>query len=187
MLVSACARRRQISFGPFGINEVWAPQSAGCDAIMTGFCNRPVGLLTEPERDICACFIQQTALDQQFRQTKVPVMCFGTDARGDMSKNCAFNASSYKTFDMLQNSCSFAECQQAIQPGTNAGNIQCQGTFTQFKIPEDLVDVSVSVSATADDDVLTSYQTFIPKWLWVAFGSAIAMLLSFLVSLTFVA
>lgn len=186
LLVGACTKGKQVSFGPYNINGVWSPQSAGCDGLITATCAKPTLLMSELEQDICACFIQQEVLNQKYPKLQVPVTCFGTDPK-DMSKNCAYNRRSYQTFEMQQNSCSFAQCQQLInQQGSGTGNVQCAGTFTQFKLPdeESITDVSVT---PADDEAIITYSTFIPKWLWVMFASSITMLMTFLVSLTFVA
>lgn len=192
MVVDACSYQRQISVGPYSLNQVWKPQTRGCDQFMSAMCAQPI---TADLADTCACFIQQGNLDDTYGpDVKMPVVCFGSDADkpGDKSKNCAFNSKSYKTYDMVQNSCSFAECQQLINVDhpafASTGQIQCDGSFAQSKLPQAFVAVSVS---TPEDDggdtTLRKLVSHVPEWIWGFFGTGISLLLAFFVCLTFVA
>ena len=143
--------------------------------------------MTDDEQDICACFIQQRTLDETYGEgLEVPVLCFGSDAKKRVEKNCVFNQKAYKTFDMQQSSCSYAECLQMASALPGTGTIQCQGSTIAPKLPDVAPVVSVSVSPTDDDDYTESTVISIPSWIWYLFATFIICLLAFLVILNFV-
>ncbi len=186
LILDMCSKNRGVMIGPYDL-PVWKPQTSGCDSFMTSFCAQPVSTMTDDEQDICACFIQQRTLDETYGEgLEVPVLCFGSDAKKRVEKNCVFNQKAYKTFDMQQSSCSYAECLQMASALPGTGTIQCQGSTIAPKLPDVAPVVSVSVSPTDDDDYTESTVISIPSWIWYLFATFIICLLAFLVILNFV-
>jgi hypothetical protein len=190
MILDACVKQRQITIGPYSLNQVWKPQTSGCDDFMTAFCTQPL-LNTDSSQEACQCFWQQAALDRIYgASVKLPVICFGTDEDhpGDISRNCAFNPKAYKTFAMQQNGCSFAQCEQTIRQSSINNKIQCDGSFVQSSLPA-RAEVNVSVTVSPTDDVIydRTVVSTMPEWIWAIFGTGVSMVLVFFVCLTFVA
>ncbi len=124
-ILDMCLRNRVVHIGTARLNDVWQPQSPGCDAFVTAFCSG------SPQDEVCACFTQQKALDATFGDSaKVPVCCFGTDPDGVQGRSCAFNDQAYKTKDMIDNCCTVAQCSQksqVLQASNPDANVNCIG------------------------------------------------------------
>jgi hypothetical protein len=184
-----CVNNRKVDLGPDApdnsLNRVWKAQAFGCDTFITNLCT--VSDITQSEyAEMCSCYTQQQALNNQYGTSlDVPVCCFGQDPSGDIKKSCAFNSEAYKTNAMLQNCCSFAECQTVVNdsPGMQAqasppGEINCQGNFVQFPVPP--------VTVTVLPSVIVTDTSSIPIYVWIVLVIAILLLLLFVVILSFV-
>ncbi len=187
LIVDMCASNQPISLGDNSLNRVWRPQTAGCDQFMTSFCAAS-NLSDSGRKDLCACFSQQQALNNQYGAgLGVSVCCFGTDPDDptDFSKAC-FNTDAYKTDAMLKGCCSFAECEQTVNQSEEMrarasppNRIECNGSFVDFpKVPTSPGPPLPNVSV--DNTV------HIPLWVWLVFGLAILLLVGFVVALAFV-
>lgn len=184
LLVDICTADRQVEIGVGNtLNKVWQPQSAGCDSFMTTLCS---GASSNATGRVCACFRQQQALNVEYGASlEVPVCCFGVDPSGDISRACLFDQEAYKTSQMLRNCCSFAECQSIVekspsmQANTNTpGKIECRGQFVNFP--------SVTTTSVPLPNSAVSQKASIPGWVWGVLAAAVAVLMAFVVSLSFV-
>lgn len=184
-----CVNNRPVSLGTDlnSLNTVWKPQAAGCDNFVTSLCQ--ISNVTESEfQNTCRCFTQQTELNNIYGSSlDVPVCCFGFDEDDptDISKSCAFDMSAYKTNNMLQNCCSFAECQQIVEKSNGMrvrasppGEILCQGNFVNF--PTTVTPTVPIPSAFVDE------KREIPFYSWIVLAVGVVLLFVFVLSLAFV-
>lgn len=188
LILDMCVDNRPISLGTSlnTLNRVWKKQAFGCDSYITNLCS--IGDLAQSEfKDLCSCFTQQQALNNQYGSLlDVPVCCFGEDPSGDIQKACAFNSEAYKTGSMARNCCSFAECQKVVNnsPGMQArasppGEIKCEGSIVQFPVPPTSPD-GPQTSVSVEDS------STIPVFVWIILGVGVLLLLLFIVILAFV-
>lgn len=190
LLLDSCVNNVDITYGGDennSLHKVWKPQSPACDVYITNLCSISEVNQTPAYAEMCSCFFQQQALNRQYGPTlQVPVCCFGTDPSGDIKKSCAFNQDAYKTADMIQNCCSFAECQTVIDQtpqmkvqASPPGEVQCDGQFIQFPIPY--------VTPTPPiPSVIVTEKSSIPLFTWLIFAVAVVLLLVFIFVLMFV-
>lgn len=174
MVVEMCTLNRKISIGTNSLNDVWFPQSPGCDSYMKNLCALS-NIANSEFAEVCACFTQQAQLEKLHPGINVSVCSFGSEVSGDISKSCAFNTVSYKTSDMLKNCVSFAQCESNTD--TNS-LIKCMGEFVSF--PKNAV-----VTPTVTPAVYTS-STSLPSFAWIILGLAAAALLVCFLVLAFV-
>jgi hypothetical protein len=178
VIIDMCTSNRDVIIGASSLNDVWFPQSPGCDSYISNLCSLSNIENTE-FAETCACFTQQAALNRQYPNLNVSVCSFGTSSIGDINKSCAFNTKSYKTATMLSNCASFAQCEQSIvNPNHVATNVTCQGNFVDFPIIP-LVTITVTPA-------IISESTSIPIVTWIMLVIAILFLLCFLINLSFV-
>lgn len=179
LLLDICMKNRRVTYGDDptnSLNLVWKPQSPACDSYITSLCQQTQYAST----DMCACFVQQQALNVQYGPTlQVPVCCFG-------QSSCYNNLNAYKTADMLQNCCDFAQCETLVENNPSmqvkaspAGVIECVGKFVQFPIPP---VTPVAPQTTVFFDSSDS----IPFYTWIVFAIAIVLLVVFIFVLLFV-
>lgn len=189
LLLDACVQNRTITYGADpnnSLNRVWKPQSPACDNFITALCNVS-DVSISPYAELCSCFTQQQALNYQYgNQLQVPVCCFGADPKGDTMKSCTNNPNAYKTGQMLQNCCTYAQCQTLVENNTGMqvkasppGEIQCVGSFVQFPV------VPVTPSAPIPSVIVVDRHS-IPLYTWIVFAVAIVLLLLFMFVLLFV-
>jgi hypothetical protein len=178
LILQMCLNQKPVNLGNNSLNEVWKPQSDGCDSYIESYCNQSNNI----NSDICACFKQKKQLDKEFgEKLDVPVCCFGKSTDGNIYKYCAFNEKAYKTRNMLQNCCSFAECQELAskEDGLQKGKLECDGSFIDFP------PVPPSPTKPVDKKIITDVEN-IPFWVWILFGSAVFFIIAFVISLSFV-
>jgi len=190
MIREMCVNNRQIVLGTDlnSLNKVWKPQADGCDTFVTNLCNIS-NVEMSPYKELCACFTQQQALDNQFGEAiDVPVCCFGFDGKNpdDITQACSFNTEAYKTGAMLKNCCSFAECAQVVEQSPEmqaraspAGQVKCEGSFVQFPIPQ-VTPPGPLPSVTIEDS------NKIPVYVWIIFVTAVVLLVLYVIALAFV-
>jgi hypothetical protein len=189
LILRSCVKNETINYGSSPTNtlhQVYYPQSPACDNYITLLCSISNSSNENPYEEMCSCFTQQATLDRTYGSLlNVPVCCFGTDPSGDVKKSCFENMNSYKTADMLQNCCSFAECETLITnneavtaPVNDTGKIYCAGSFIQFPV----VPTPSVIPSTSS---ITSERVSTPMFVWIIFGVAIGMLLLFILLLLF--
>lgn len=185
VIAEMCVQNKPFLIGAKDLRRVWKAQTSSCDNFMTNVCSTS-DLAQSDFKEDCACFTQQIALDNQYGASlDVPVCCFGTDPGGDVSKDCAFS-SAYKTDTMLENCCSFAECEKVVEksPGMRAkadppGEIKCDGKLVMFPTP-------TTTPLAPGTTVSTETKKSIPFWAWLILGLGVIMLIIFIVLLAFV-
>lgn len=168
-IISMCLANKQVSLGTNSLNEVWYPQSPGCDAFMSNLCATP----DTSTQEVCSCFTQQAELQKQYPNINISVCSFGSMVSGSIPASCAFNPLAYKTQAMLKNCVSFAQCVSNSQNPM----VQCMGDFVQ------LPQVAV-VTPTITPAQYTS-ETDIPFYAWILLGLSGALLLLCLMILAF--
>lgn len=119
LILSMCLDNQMVQFGTNSLNNVWYPQSPGCDSFITNYCSTP------NDNEICQCFKQQQQLEKLYPNINISVCSFGSMVSGSMETSCAFNTKAYKTEAMLKNCVSFAQCMS----NTDNALIQCMGEF----------------------------------------------------------
>jgi len=182
-----CANNRQVNIGSSenSLNHVWKPAAAGCDNFITSLCNMS-DVKDSDYANLCSCFLQQETLNEQYGESlQVPVTCFGQSPDGNINKSCAFNVDAYKTNTMLQNTCSFAECETIVSESPDMrnlssppGSIYCDGNIVQFPVSAPTITVLPSVIIT---DSIS-----IPFYVWILLGIAVFLLVLFVIILSFV-
>ncbi len=178
IIINMCTSKQDVIIGNSSLNDVWFPQSPGCDSFVSNLCSLSNIESTEFV-ETCACFTQQASLNRQYPNLNVSVCSFGTSSIGDINKSCAFNTKSYKTATMLSNCASFAQCEQSIvNPNHVATNITCQGNFVDFPIVPNVV---ITVTPA-----IISESTSISIVTWIMLVIAVLFLLCFLINLSFV-
>lgn len=189
LLLDICSKNKTVTYGgdpQNTLNTVWKPQSPACDDYISTLCS--ISDVTRSQyAELCACFTQQQALNQQYGPAlEVPVCCFGQDPSGDSAKSCFNNPSSYKTADMQRNCCSYAECTTLVEgnaalqvKASPPGEIECVGQFVQFPVPPTSAAGPVPTVIFADS-------SSIPLYTWIVFAVALALLLLFVLVLLFV-
>lgn len=150
LLRTTCLTNKPLYIGDHDMREYWYPQSLSCDHIMTEFCH------LNPTDSKCACFLQQSKLDEMYHQDlAVPVCCFG-HLVSTMSTSCAMKSDAYKTSTMLENCCQHTDCSESIK---NCGTVPTKTLATLATIQSKMTKLNVSAQKTYD----TAKQLFISK------------------------
>lgn len=191
LLLAACTRQRPVAFGPNSLNRVWAPQTAGCDALVTNACAGVIQGGNDSLARTCACFVQQKALDAKYGASlQVSACCFGQDASGNIARSCLFDNEAYRTKAVLANCCSFAECNTIVRRNSSLrantptpGSVECNGKFVTFPpVPS----ATPTTSPTSLPHTSSTERTSIPVWVWYVVAGTVLCALAFIVSLAFV-
>jgi hypothetical protein len=198
IVLDMCIYKRGVVVGDTNLNTIWNPASDACDGFITTFCKSSAWKTHPKGEDICACFNQQRDLDNIYgEKAGVSVCCFGRDTSGRTEKSCSFNRGAYKTKNMLENCCSFAQCQTSINTRNTAEGdktytiegVTCEGNFVDFpQRKEDKLTGSVpdsQISSETGGDV-GSYAKIIPTWVWSIYGAGLIFIVLFLIGLAFI-
>lgn len=168
-LVSMCLNDKLVSLGTNSLNNVWYPQSPGCDRFMSNMCSTPNTATSE----MCSCFTQQAKLEKLYPGINISVCSFGSMVSDSMETSCAFNANAYKTDAMLKNCVSFAQC----VANTDNPLVQCVGDFVQ--LPQSAVVTPTVTPAQY------SVEENVPFFAWIVLALAGCLLLLCLAILAF--
>lgn len=167
-IIDMCLHNRQVNIGTNSLNDVWYPQSPGCDQYITNLC------AAQNTSDICACFVQEKKLESLYPGINISVCSFGSMVSGKIEDSCAFNEKAYKTKAMLDKCVSFAQC---LSNTTQDSMVKCMGEFVQF--PSQL---AVSPTVTPAQ---YSVETSVPSYSWIMLACSGAFLLLCFILLAF--
>lgn len=193
LIQDMCVNNRLVELGSGNsLNRVWTPSSSGCDDRMSKFCHQVNTQSLEEYQDICACFIQQEKLNNQFgKEKRVPVCCFGEYVEPDIHRACILNKKAYKTQNMLNNCCTVALCQKAWQTNDNLQRHIEHAPTCQGNVVPDLQKEAINPSSEPEDEdpVKKSFRDtkqVIPMYVWMVVAGAVLCLIVFLILLAFV-